>query len=73
VRVVPTRDLRAELNRRRAVEDAQASLERPEDLRSKLNHMRASENARISLERARERCQNPEGRNLEQDFAAVTP
>jgi hypothetical protein len=62
-----------ELNHRRAVEDAQASLERLEDLWSKLNRRRSSENARISLERARERRQNPEGRNLEQDFDAVTP
>jgi hypothetical protein len=37
VRAAPTEDLRAELNRRRAVEDAQASLERPEDLRDELN------------------------------------
>jgi hypothetical protein len=73
VRAAPTKDLRAELNRRRAVEDAQASLERPEDLRDELNRRRVGEDARVSLERARERCQNLEGRNLEQDFAAVAP
>jgi hypothetical protein len=73
VRVAPTEDLRAELNHRRAVEDAQASLDRPEDLRDELNHRRAGEDARISLERARERRQNLEGRNLEQDFAVVAP
>jgi hypothetical protein len=73
VRAMPTEDLRAELNRRRAIEDAQASLERPEDLRDELNRRRAGEDARISLERAREHRQNLEGRNLEQDFAAVAP
>jgi hypothetical protein len=73
VRAAPTEDLRAELNRRRAVEDAQVSLERPEDLWDELNHRRAGEDARISLERARERRQNFEGRNLGQDFAAVAP
>jgi hypothetical protein len=50
VRVAQTKDLRAELNRRRAGEDA-----------------------RVSLERARERRQNIDGRNLNQDFAAVAP
>ena len=73
VRAALTKDLRAKLNRRRAVEDAQASLERPEDLRDELNRRRVGEDARVSLERARERCQNLEGRNLEQDFAAITP
>jgi hypothetical protein len=73
VRAAPTGDLRAELNRNRAVEDTQASLEWLEDLRSKLNCRRASENTRISLERARECRQNPEGCNLEQDFTVVTP
>jgi hypothetical protein len=73
VRAMPTEDLRAELNRRRAVEDAQASLERPEDLWDELNRRRADEDAYISLERARERRQNLKGRNLEQDFAAVAP
>lgn len=73
VRAAPTEDLRAELNRRRAVEDAQASLERPEDLQDELNRKRAGEDVRISLERARERRQNLEGCNLEQDFAAVAP
>jgi hypothetical protein len=43
------------------------------DLRAELNHRRAGEDARISLERARERRQNVEGRNLDQDFAAVAP
>jgi hypothetical protein len=43
------------------------------DLRAELNRRRAGEDARISLERARERRQNVEGRNLDQDFAAVAP
>jgi hypothetical protein len=41
------------------------------DLRAELNRRRAGEDARGSLERARERRQNIEGRNLDQDFAAV--
>jgi hypothetical protein len=68
-----TNDLRAELNRRRAGEDAQISLERDDDLRVELNHRRAGEDARISLERARECRQNFEGRNLDQDFSPVSP
>ena len=43
------------------------------NLRAELNRRRAGEDARVSLERARERRQNIEGRNLNQDFAAVTP
>jgi hypothetical protein len=43
------------------------------DLRAELNHRRTREDARISLERARERRPNIEGRNLDQDFAAVAP
>jgi hypothetical protein len=73
VRAVPTEDLRAELNRRRAVEDAPVSLERPDDLWAELNRRRAGEDARVSLERARKRRQNIESRNLNQDFAAVAP
>jgi hypothetical protein len=73
VRAVPTEDLRAELNRRRAGEDALASLERSSDLWAELNHRRAGEDARVSLERARERRQNVEGRNLDYDFVAVAP
>jgi hypothetical protein len=73
VKAAPTEDLRAELNRRRAGEDAPISLERPDDLRTELNHRRAGEDARVSLERARERRLNFEGHNLDQDFAAVTP
>jgi hypothetical protein len=46
---------------------------RTDDLRAKLNRRRAGEDARVSLERARERQQNFEGRNLDQDFAAVAP
>jgi hypothetical protein len=69
----PTEDLRAELNRRRAGEDAPVSLERPDDLRAELNRRRAGEDARISLERARERRQNVKGRNLDLDFSAVAP
>jgi hypothetical protein len=43
------------------------------DLQAELNRRRAGEDDRISLERARERRQNVEGRNLDQDFAAVAP
>jgi hypothetical protein len=43
------------------------------DLWAELNHRRAGEDARVSLERARERRQNIDGRNLDQDFAAVAP
>jgi hypothetical protein len=43
------------------------------DLRAELNHRRVGEDARVSLERARERRQNIDGRNLDQDFAAVAP
>jgi hypothetical protein len=73
VRVAPTEDLRAELNRQRMGEDALASLERSNDLRAELNRRRAGEDARVSLERAREHRQNVEGRNLDYDFAAVAP
>ena len=73
VRTTPIEDLRAELNRRRAGEDAPVSLGRSNDLRAELNRRRAGEDARVSLERARERRQNVEGRNLDYDFAAVAP
>jgi hypothetical protein len=73
VRGAQTNDLRAELNHRRAGEDAQISLERDDDLRAELNRWRVCEDARISLERAHERRQNFEGRNLDQDFAPVSP
>jgi hypothetical protein len=43
------------------------------DLQAELNRRRAREDARVSLERARECRQNIEGRNLDQDFAAVAP
>jgi hypothetical protein len=43
------------------------------DLRAELNRRRAREDARVSLERAREHRLNIEGRNLDQDFAAVAP
>jgi hypothetical protein len=65
VKATPSEDLRAELNRRRAGEDAPISLERPDDLRAELNRRRASEDARVSLERARERRLNFQGRNLD--------
>jgi hypothetical protein len=73
VRAAPTKDLRAELNRRRAAEDTQVPPERPEDLRDELNHRRADKNARLSLGRARECRRSLGGHNLEQDFTAVTP
>jgi hypothetical protein len=43
------------------------------DLRAELNRRRVGEDARVSLERARERRQNIDGRNLDQDFAAIAP
>jgi hypothetical protein len=73
VRAAPTEDMQAELNHRRAGEDAPVSMEKSNDLWAKLNHRRAGEDARISLERARERRQNVEGCNLGYDFAAVAP
>ena len=53
--------------------DARISLERADDLRAELNRRRAREDARVSLERAHERRQDFEGRNLDQDFAPVSP
>jgi hypothetical protein len=73
VRTAPTEHLRAELNRRRAGENAPVSLERSNDLQAELNRRRASEDACVSLERARECRQNIEGCNLDYDFAAVAP
>jgi hypothetical protein len=73
VKAAPTEDLRAELNRQLAGEDAPISLERPDDLRAELNRRRAGEDARVSLERAREHRLNFEGRNLDQDFAPLAP
>jgi hypothetical protein len=70
VRSAHTDDLRAELNRRRAGEDARVSLERARERRQ---NFEGHEDARVSLERARERRLNIEGRNLDQDFAAVAP
>jgi hypothetical protein len=43
------------------------------DLRAEFNRRRVGEDARVSLERARERRQNIDGRDLDQDFAAVAP
>jgi hypothetical protein len=45
VRAAPTEDLRAELNRQRAEEDAPDSLDRSNDLWAELNHRRAGEGA----------------------------
>jgi hypothetical protein len=73
VKAAPTKDLRAELNRRRAGEDAPISLEKADDLWAELNRRCACKDARVSLERARERQQNFEGRNLDQDFAPLAP
>jgi hypothetical protein len=60
VRVAPTEDLRAELNRQRAGEDATVSLERSNDLRAELNRRHMGEDVHVSLERARKRRQNVE-------------
>jgi hypothetical protein len=43
------------------------------DLRAELNRRCAGEDARVSLDRARERRRNIDGRDLDQDFAAVAP
>jgi hypothetical protein len=51
-----------------SVRDAQTN-----DLRAELNRRRAGEDARVSLERAHECRQNINGRDLDQDFAAVAP
>jgi hypothetical protein len=73
VRAAPTKDLWAELNRRRVAEDMQVPQERPEDLRDELNRRRADKNARLSLGKARECRRSLGGHNLEQDFAMVAP
>jgi hypothetical protein len=73
VRAAPTKDLRAELNRRRAAEDTQVPPERPEDLRDELNRRQAGKNARLSLGRACECRRSLGGHNLEQDFTANAP
>jgi hypothetical protein len=70
MRGTQTDDLRAELNHRRAGEDARVFLERARERRQ---NFEGREDARVSLERARERRQNIEGRNLDQDFAAIAP
>jgi hypothetical protein len=70
VRGAQTDDLRAELNHRRAGEDARVSLERARERRQ---NFEGREDARVSLERACERQLNIEGRNLDQDFVAVAP
>jgi hypothetical protein len=70
MRGAQTDDLWAELNRRRAGEDARISLERAWERRQ---NFEGREDARISLERAREHRQNIEGRSPDHDFAAVAP
>jgi hypothetical protein len=70
VRGAQTDDLRAELNRRHAGEDARISLERARERRQ---NFKGREDARVSLERARERRLNIEGRSLDQDFVAAAP
>jgi hypothetical protein len=64
----------------RCQHEASASLRLPlvrgaqtNDLWAELNRRRAGEDAWVSLKRARERHQNIDGRNLDQDFAAVAP
>jgi hypothetical protein len=70
VRGAQTNDLWAELNHRRAGEDARVCLERAQE---RQQNFEGRDDARDSLERARERPQNIEGLNLDQDFAAVAP
>jgi hypothetical protein len=64
----------------RCQREATASMRSPsvrgaqtDDLRAELNRRRIGDVARVSLKRARERRQNINGRNLDQDFAAVAP
>jgi hypothetical protein len=45
VKAASTEDLRVELNRRRAEEDAPVSLERPDDLQAELNRRHTGEDA----------------------------
>jgi hypothetical protein len=73
VRAAPAEDLRAELSRRHAAEDAPVSWERSNDLQAELNRRRAGEDVCVSLEMTRERRHNIEGRNLDKDFTAVAP
>jgi hypothetical protein len=73
VRAALTEDLRAELSRRRAAEDAPVSWEKSNDLWAELNRRRAGKDVCVSLERTRERRHNIEGRNLDKDFVAVAP
>jgi hypothetical protein len=68
MRTAPTRDLRAELNRRHAEGGARVPPEGPGDLRDELNRRRAGKGACSSLDKARERCGN-----LGQDSAVVAP
>jgi hypothetical protein len=72
VRAAPTKDLRAELSRRRRV-DAPVTREKSNDLWAELNRRRVGEDARVSLEKTRERRHNIKGCNLDKDFAAVAP
>jgi hypothetical protein len=70
VRGTQSDDLRAELNRRRAGEDARVSLERAREHRQ---NFEGRDDAQVSLERVHEHRQNIVGRNLDQDFATVAP
>jgi hypothetical protein len=70
MRGAQTDDLRAELNRRRAGDDARVSLERAREHRQ---NFEGREDAQVSLDRAHERRLNIEGRNVDQEFAAVAP
>jgi hypothetical protein len=71
---------RSRMRSSRRQHEASASVRSPSvrgaqtnDLQAELNHRRVREDARVYLERARERRRNIEGRNLDQDFAAVAP
>jgi hypothetical protein len=71
---------RSKVRSSRRQHEASASVRSPSvrgtqanDLWAELNRRRAGEDARVSLERAREHRQNINGRDLNQDFAAVTP
>jgi hypothetical protein len=71
---------RSRMRSSRRQHEASASVRSPlvrgpqtHDLQAELNRRHAGEDSRVSLERARERRQNIDGRNLDQDFAAVAP
>jgi hypothetical protein len=68
-----TRSSRRQREASASVRSPSVSGAQTNDLWAELNRRRAGEDARVSLERACERCQNIDGRNLDEDFVAVAP